>query len=359
MLSSEKKHDENSFHVHYMQMQRDSMESLNSLYSLSSGSLPSHFRSVCPKVEVRFSIEAEDQKPPSRCSTKTVYIILAAIFIVSSSIAVAVAVHEIRRIQEESTELPSYQFLNSTGNEKTTASDIVTSDEAEQPVATPPQRPSVSDPRTRCFKRCTVYGKPKFESRCVAGFCVCNGKDFQENTCLPSINGCVISKELLSHSTFIWNTPTTAFRCTRNEVNARANTAEDIYVIGINGNHFSESTIVNVSSEDHVTKPITVVLASHYPIRWKVKNRGLPIKEIVLVSDGKLSASQLEMINGETVPCEISPQVRKVYLPVGYGDDRYHSNTSEMLKKINNIIGPVKSFLGASYADTIYLKIAS
>lgn len=82
------------------------MESVCSLYSLSSGTLPSHFRSVSPKMEVRFAIASNDSKPPARCTTRTVYIILAAIFIISSSVAVAVAVHEIRVIQQESSQLP-------------------------------------------------------------------------------------------------------------------------------------------------------------------------------------------------------------------------------------------------------------
>jgi hypothetical protein len=79
------------------------MDSISSFYSLSSGSLPSHFRSISPKPEVRVTIETDDDKSLSKCNTRTVYIILAAIFIVSSSVAVTIAVHEIQRvIQEES-----------------------------------------------------------------------------------------------------------------------------------------------------------------------------------------------------------------------------------------------------------------
>lgn len=95
-------------------LQRNSMDSIGSIYSLSSGSLPSHFRSVSPKPEVCVTIETDNDKSPSRCSTRTVYIILAAIFIVSSSIAVTIAVHEIQRVIEESAAiLPvSFSYFN-------------------------------------------------------------------------------------------------------------------------------------------------------------------------------------------------------------------------------------------------------
>lgn len=44
--------------------------------------------------------------------------------------------------------------------------------------------PELADPRTQCFKRCSAYSKPKFESSCKDGFCVCHGKDYQLSTCL-------------------------------------------------------------------------------------------------------------------------------------------------------------------------------
>lgn len=67
----------------------------------------------------------------------------------------------------------------------------------------------------------------------------------------------------------------------------------------------------------------------------------------------------MEVINQGTVSAETVPAIRNEYLSVGYGDDRYHSNTAEMLKNINNVVGPVKSFLGTNYADKIFIKITS
>ncbi|XP_045163573.2 uncharacterized protein LOC123527906 isoform X2 [Mercenaria mercenaria] len=356
MPATERRNDENSFNVHYMQMQRDSMESVCSVYSFSSGSLPSHFRSLSPKPDVRVTIETDDYKPPSRFSTRTVYIILAAIFIVSSSIAVTVAVHEIQRvIQEESAAiLTNYKYLNGTEVDVTTAADVGTIDKATKTTNTPLPSPQFVDPRTHCLKRCTVYGKPKFESKCESGVCMCKGKDFQQNTCLPSLNGCVITKEIHSRYTSIWNSPTTAFHCS----NHTGNTEHDVYVIGIYGNHFSESTVVDVESTG-VTKALTIVLGSHYPVRWKVKHTNAPITEIVMISDSKLSMSELEVFNEEDVSSAKSPTIRTEFLPVGYGDDRYHSNTAEMLRTISQVVGPIKSFLGANFADRIVLNVAS
>lgn len=80
-------------------LQRPSLEPNDSLYSLSSGSLPSHIRSITPKTDVDITMATEEQDKISRCSPRIVYIILIAIFVLSSSAAIAVAVHEIHVIQ--------------------------------------------------------------------------------------------------------------------------------------------------------------------------------------------------------------------------------------------------------------------
>ena len=94
-----------------------------------------------------------------------------------------------------------------------------------------------------------------------------------------SVTGCMIAKDVNSRLTSIWGTATTAFHCSRHTGSAN----RDVYVIGIYGNHFSEFTLVNVESSSDVTKPLLIVLASHYPIKWKVKHKNLPISEIILV----------------------------------------------------------------------------
>ncbi|XP_060593647.1 uncharacterized protein LOC132748112, partial [Ruditapes philippinarum] len=249
----------------------------------------------------------------------------------------------------------NYKHLNGSADEETvtTNGDIRTVDKETFETSTHFQDPELNDPRTQCFKRCTAYDKPKFESRCEAGFCECHGKDYQLNTCLPSVDGCIISKEINSRSTFIWGASTTAFHCSRHT----GNTARDVHVIGIYGNHFSESTLVNIERSLDETKPLTIVLASHYPVRWKIKHKNLPISEIILLSDNKLSTSQAELLNTLEVSSATLPIIRTEYFPVGYGDDRYHSNSSEMFKNINKFIGPVKSFLGTNFADKIILKL--
>lgn len=358
--------DDISQHVHYTQMQPGSMDSINSLYSVSSGSLPSHFRSVSVKPEVHFSVESETYKRTSRCSTTTVYIILAAIFIVTSSVAIAIAVHEIHAIQNQHEKYPPFQQTIN-GSVSMSEKGITMEQNAEETAPSSTQTPTFQlnpgdrDPRTPCYKLCTAYGDPRFESRCIAGFCVCSGNDYQKKTCLPFVQGCSIQKDPDSRMAFIWGSQTTAYHCRQpNNISL-----EDIiplvetHVIGIYGNHFSEAT--TIIFQDDVTnnvkpnrKPIRLVLASHYPIRWKLKNSNLQLSELVLVNDDKFSKSEVSTYQKED--SNVLP-VQHLILPVGYGDDRFHSNTADLLRKLTERFGTVQSFLGASFADTLYVKL--
>lgn len=54
----------------------------------------------------------------------------------------------------------------------------------------------------------------------------------------------------------------------------------------------------------------------------------------------------------------VKPEVSHMYTPVGFGDDR-HSFTVEMLQAITKNIGPITKFIGADYADNIFLDVST
>ena len=56
----------------------------------------------------------------------------------------------------------------------------------------------------------------------------------------------------------------------------------DLYILSVYGNHYAKSTVVDITGE--IQEPVTLVLASYYPITWKVKNHEVHIQKIILVS---------------------------------------------------------------------------
>lgn len=72
------------------------------------------------------------------------------------------------------------------------------------------------------------------------------------------------------------------------------------------------------------------------------------------VNDDKFSKSEVSTYQKEE---SIDLPVQHLILPVGYGDDRFHSNTADLLRKLTERFGTVQSFHGASFADTLYVKL--
>ena len=56
----------------------------------------------------------------------------------------------------------------------------------------------------------------------------------------------------------------------------------DLYILSVYGNHYAKSTVVDITGESQ--EPVTLVLASYYPITWEVRNHEVHIQKIILVS---------------------------------------------------------------------------
>ncbi|KAL4221184.1 G-protein coupled receptor Fz Smo [Mactra antiquata] len=348
---------DNTFDFQYIQMQQPSVEQTDSLYSTTSGSFPSHIRSISPKMDTRLTIDREQVKS-SKCSSRTVYIILIAIFLLSSSIAIAVVIHEIRVIQAAG-RLQTFIHMNS--HRTTTVSPLVTQSPQQTMEVDVNQwtTPYITrydnvptDQRTSCYKKCTMYGHNKFISNCISGYCECQGQYYQLKSCLPTVNGCTINKEYYSRNTFLWHAAATSYTCSvKSTITDTKTVDKKIYIVSIHGNHFEKSTAVRIVDNSSKTDNITLVLASHFPVKWEIDPRNTSVSNIVLLSDQELTASQVTLTsqNGD-----VTPEVKHMFTPVGFGDDR-HSYTVEMLQSVTENIGPITKFLGADFADKIIL----
>ncbi|XP_052760412.1 uncharacterized protein LOC128203161 isoform X2 [Mya arenaria] len=327
---------------------------------MSSGSLPSHIRSVSPRQQMELTLEKDVCKPQTCCNARTVYIALFTIFVLTSSVAVTIAVYEIRVIQTSSRSQKLKNLVLPFQSEPEVGHSQPSS-VAHMEAATLSPIPSITSGlyfgntaeqggRTPCNQICSTYRSDRFQATCNNGYCECFGKDYQRNTCLPDVDGCKIQITPSSKQIFIWGSPADKFSC-RN-VTSPMTSSDSIYVIGIYGNHFSEKTNIYLGGSS--VKPITLILASHYPVRWGLDTERIKVARVILLAEDKLSFSKLDRLEGKS---SHQTNIETHIQPIGYGDDRHHSNTPEMLRKITETFGPVKHFTGASYADTIHINV--
>ena len=88
------------------------------------------------------------------------------------------------------------------------------------------------------------------------------------------VSGCFIRKKDID--AYLDNKSVPSYTC---HMTALTN----IHVISVYGNHFAPQTVVNLSSSG--TQRATLILASHYTVRWKVKCTDVELRKVVLVCD--------------------------------------------------------------------------
>ncbi|WAR14375.1 hypothetical protein MAR_004480 [Mya arenaria] len=260
--------------VRYTKMERGLVQTTGSYFSMSSGSLPSHIRSVSPRQQMELTLEKDVRKPRTCCNARTL----------------------------KNHVLP-FQSEPEVGHSPPT-------DVAHVEAAALSPLPSITSGlhfgktaeqggRTPCNQICSSYRSDRFQATCHNGHCECFGEDYQRDTCLPDVDGCKIQMSPSSKMISIWGSPADKLSCT------------------------------------NVTSPNTS-------------------SDSIYLAEDKLSFSKLDRFEEKS-----SHQTRiETYIqPIGYGDDRHHSNTPEMLRKITETFGPVKHFTGALYADTIHINV--
>ncbi|KAH3825688.1 uncharacterized protein LOC127831829 [Dreissena polymorpha] len=336
--------------IQYKQIQRESTESF---VSLTSGSYPTHIRSVRPhKV-----CEVLDRALPKATTwrrTHTVYVILSLIFVLTSSVAIAFAVHQIQLIKSNTDGdqfkvlQNSAQFLPPNATDRRSRPGELQEQATSKSTSRSGERDEHFAPgldRTPCVAQCSAYTDARLGAICDNGYCTCSGKHYQHDTCLPDVEGCRLIRSQQSQSVEIWATPTALYSC--QDLTLSAN-GTSLIVVSIYGNHYSPFTRLLLTCTS--IRPVTLVVASHFPVRWNISRQLCDVTRVILLSDDKMSIGDVR-IDQDSVP------IANVVQPVGYGDDRHHSNTVEMIRKLTSSYGPIESFTGAAFADSIRVSL--
>ncbi|WAR14377.1 hypothetical protein MAR_004482 [Mya arenaria] len=207
--------------VKYTQMERGSVQTTGSYFSMSSGSLPSHIRSVSPRQQMEFTLEKDVRKPQTCCNARTVYIALITIFVLTSSVAVAIAVYEIRVIQTSSRSqklknhvLPFQSVAEVGHSPPSSVAHMKAATLSPLPSITSglhSEKPAEQGGRTPCNQICSTYRNDRFQATCQNGYCNCFGEDYQGDTCLPDVDGCKIQVSPSSKMISIWGSPADKF----------------------------------------------------------------------------------------------------------------------------------------------------
>ncbi|WAR14376.1 hypothetical protein MAR_004481 [Mya arenaria] len=159
-----------------IRFQRGSVQTTGSYFSMSSGSLPSHIRSVSPRQQMELTLEKDVCKPQTCCNARTVYIALFTIFVLTSSVAVTIAVYEIRVIQTSSRSQKLKNLVLPFQSEPEVGHSQPSS-VAHMEAATLSPIPSITSGlyfgntaeqggRTPCNQICSTYRSDRFQATC-------------------------------------------------------------------------------------------------------------------------------------------------------------------------------------------------
>ena len=97
---------------------------------------------------------------------------------------------------------------------------------------------------------------------------------------IASVGQCAISKGSFPFINFTMDyISTPVYSCRPDDSNSSDN---HLYILSVYGNHYAKSTLVDITGES--TKPVVLALANYYPVSWKVRNQGVHIEKIILVS---------------------------------------------------------------------------
>ncbi|XP_076451366.1 uncharacterized protein LOC143287303 [Babylonia areolata] len=212
------------------------------------------------------------------------------------------------------------------------------------------------DPRAPCVTECWSYAAFRFRSTCQDGYCRCHGEDYDTYTCLPKYHGCNIQKRFPSQSAAkLFGKNKTTYVChvpappSSRDVDVRA------HVVSIFGNHRSPSTQVTVRNVP-VGAGQVLVLVNYHLVQWTVHlPRHSAITKIVVVSMKRSNQAPHVLFSGPAKAPDV--EVTHRLSLTGYGEDRNSGHTPQLLRFVEQQLGPIASFTGASHADEILLDL--
>ncbi|CAB4024302.1 myosin light chain kinase, smooth muscle-like [Paramuricea clavata] len=182
---------------------------------------------------------------------------------------------------------------------------------------------------------------------CKNGYCYCNGKYYDYDTCLPDAYGCKI-----------FSNSDTTYTCTPEnssplyEVHVLA-----VYEVINRRPPRAGNARVNIISRGKCNRPIVLVLASYEPVNWILNiPSDITISKVILVSYYIDESS----VSGDVSRVKIVERkgTRNSDWDSGYGSDSGGGDTVELLKQIDKRFGVVTSFRGTYRTNQWSLELS-
>lgn len=217
--------------------------------------------------------------------------------------------------------------------------------------------------RTPCLRDCWAYAAFRFRSECNQGYCQCRGDNYNPLTCLPEYKSCVIRRQPVHEGLATYQAKTqTTYGC-----RAPPSQPGHVHVVSLFGNHRSPTTHLTLRGQS--AKGSTLVLVSYHFVKWTVHLPTTSVLSRVYVISMKTQLESdciefqwlpaADQAQPETTDSLAHPEV-KVHFRMaltGYGEDKNGGHTPKLLQYVDEILGPVTSFLGAAHADIITLDL--
>ncbi|XP_033763956.1 uncharacterized protein LOC117345110 [Pecten maximus] len=204
--------------------------------------------------------------------------------------------------------------------------------------------------RTPCRKICWDFSAFKFRSKCMDGFCRCEGQGYNPHTCLPDIDGCQIQTDDVTYADASINGKRiSTFSCKQKSSEGNA-----IHVFSVFGMGDSTGTVLDLKGANN-NDDITVVLSSYQSVNWILRvDKDVRIRNIIMMQTSSFGESDL--LFERSIKTE-RPAVSSYRQQSGYGDDREGGHTVQLLQTITREVGQITTFTGSKYADYFSLDL--
>ncbi|XP_069106669.1 uncharacterized protein [Argopecten irradians] len=349
--------DEDRVHEEYSIPLKDSpglQDCPQFVYSVDNGTLPSNIRSVfLTKVQLTREYQRSrvclgtccnqsQEKDDRKKRTKKLWLIGISVVMITALVT-AVAIWELLRQTSERPQLQQWSMADETRDDR--EHDTKLRDAKIQSVRDKSLR------RTPCRKVCWDFSAFKFRSKCMGGFCTCDGEGYNSDTCLPDVEGCHIQADDVTYSRAAINSRRiSTYNCKQTSSEESA-----VHVFSVFGMGDSEETVVELHGHKS-NSGITVVLSSYLKVNWRVRvQKEVRIRSIVLMQTSNSGNS--DIVIDERLFTTDRPEIVSYRQQSGYGDDREGGHTVQLLQAVSQDVGHITTFTGSKYADYFSLNL--
>ncbi|XP_078692694.1 uncharacterized protein LOC144922630 [Branchiostoma floridae x Branchiostoma belcheri] len=222
------------------------------------------------------------------------------------------------------------------------------------------------------YKACGSGNFPCYASyarrqECRNGLCVCTAENYNLYTCEVEVGNCTIFRGSESVGLGV-AVPGTYRLGTRNSCVTDDNREREVHVIGTYGNSTynsyrtpdrlvpKDAFNVKLVQRGPLTKPLVLVMASYYPMAWNLE---LPegVTNIDTVHVSRQTSPSFAAPSGVSAPLGVVSRTVASWIHYGYGYDHTGGSTALLLKKVNELYGPVTSFTGYQHFKSVILQV--